>query len=114
MAVFVIVRSGPRRIVVASTTMLFPAWLSDPPVTMAVLVTTSGAVEATFTVSVMGGYWLPAARASLRVHVAEFLEMVHVQPMPLAAVGTRDGGRLSTTVTGPAVDPDPTLLAVMV
>ena len=53
--VLVIVRSGPWIIVVGSVTVLLSELPSLPPVTAAVLTAAKGAVEATFTVRVIGG-----------------------------------------------------------
>src|SRR5262245_65606937 len=79
------VRSGPRIMVVESLTVLFAELPSLPPVMTAVLTANCGAVEATLTVMVIGGYTPPGAKTSPPVQVAVLVEMVQGQPVPLAA-----------------------------
>src|ERR1700719_3921608 len=97
--------------VVGSLDALFAALVSPPPFTVAVLVTLAGALAATLAVSVMAGKADPMARTSLRVQVS--VASVHVQPVPLTAVGVSPGGSVSTTVTTPELGPVPTLATVI-
>src|SRR4051812_7212481 len=86
--------------------------LSPPPLTLAVLVTLAGALEATVTVNVMSGYFAPLASSSLRVHVRD--DSVQAQPVPFKAVADSPAGSESVTVTLPVVEPVPLLAAVSV
>jgi hypothetical protein len=81
-----------------------------PPVTVAVLVTCGGAVLATRTVIVIGGYAAPGASGSLRVQAVP----AQLQPSPEAATGPapkpglltrgeRPAGKVSVTVIGPSL-----------
>src|SRR5260370_29339690 len=85
---------------------------SLPPDTVTVLVGNGGALAATSTVSVIGGYDAPAARTFAVVHVA--VATVQVQPLPLMAVAVKDAGRASATVTVPLLAAPPTLEILMV
>src|SRR5437899_2668065 len=90
--VFAIVRSGDKvvRIVVGSFAVLLPVLVSPPPETVAVLVTVTGALLATLTVRVMGGWLAPGARVSLRVQGPE--GGGQIQPLPDMAVAVRPSG----------------------
>src|SRR5579863_5133126 len=98
--------------VVGSVAVSFAVLVSPPPATATMFVTDVAALDATFTVSVMDGYAVLAAKASLRVHDAGLT--VQVQPVPAIAVAVNPVGTVSVTVTMPVVEAFPTLLAVMV
>src|ERR1039457_6810892 len=72
-----------------------------PPDALTWLVTGDAALDATLTVTVMGGYVPPAARASEREHVS--VARVHPHPGPLIAVGVSPAGKVSVTETVPLV-----------
>src|SRR5215472_15764132 len=93
---------GCPRIVVGSLAASLAVLTSPPPETVAVLATLAGALAATLTVRIKGGYDPPAARTSLRVQVSVARTQLH--PEPLSAVALRPVGRLSVTVTVPVVD----------
>src|SRR5689334_13863415 len=104
-------RSGARTIV-GSVAVLLAALVSPPPETVAVLVTLAGALAATFTLSMMGGYEAPALSASARVQVV--VASVQVQPLPAIAAAVSPAGSVSVTVTVPVLDAVPTLVTAMV
>ena len=87
--------------------------VSPPPDTVAVFVTVAGALEATFTVKVIGGYEVPEVRTSDRKHVG-FPPALHDHPLPLIVFTVRPAGRVSATVTVPDVDEAPTFWTVIV
>src|SRR5690349_8287565 len=103
----------PPVTMVGSVAVLLAALMSPPPDTVAVLVTLAGALAATFTASVMGGYEAPEASASARVQV-EVGPAAQVQPAPLMAAAARPAGSVSVTVTAPALGAVPALRTVMV
>jgi hypothetical protein len=80
--------------------------LSDgepPPDTFTALTTGEAAFDATFTVTVMGGY--PAYAFSTSLLVQEAIEQFH--PSPDMEVKVRHAGTTSDTVTEPVVAPPP-------
>src|SRR4051812_18928382 len=96
-----------------------PPSASPPPETVGAFVTEAGAVFAVRTVTLIGGYEAPGARASDRVHVV----VTHVQPGPAAATGpapalkslisaVSPAGSGSATVTTPDVGSAPALRTV--
>src|SRR5215469_9835068 len=100
-------------IVVGSVAVLLLVLTSPPPETLALLVTMPGALLATFTVNVMGGYEEWAESASLRVQVS--VPSVHDHPVPLMAVAVSPVGTVSVTVTVlPSVCLAPMLVTVSV
>lgn len=74
---------------------------------MAVLVSDDGAVAVTSTVSVMGARLAPAATGPGLVQLTVCATMVHVHPVPLAAVGVRPAGRTSLTEIAAVLPPLP-------
>src|SRR5262245_23850586 len=111
---FRMVRSGTTMIVVGSLAELLLESTSPPPETMAVLVTDAGALGATFTVIVIGGYPAPGASGSLRVQGMLWPPTVHIQPVPVAPVNISPEVSASVTVMAPAVGESPVLLTVSV
>jgi hypothetical protein len=97
---------------VRSEAVLLAVFVSDPPLTVAVLVTLPAAFAATVTVTITAGYDALAANAVDVVHVR--VASVQVQPEPLIAVAVKPAGNASTTVTVPAVGALPTLETVNV
>src|SRR5262249_16723495 len=75
--------SGDQPFGQASVTIGITSEVVPPPVTVGGLVTASGAVLAVRTVTLTGGYDVPGANGSERVHVVP----VHVPPGPEAATG---------------------------
>src|ERR1017187_6193854 len=100
-------------IVVGSVALAVP--VTVPPATETWLVTLAGALDATLTVRVMGGYLAPAANASPRLQPIGGVT-VHPQPLPCMETAVSPLGRVSSTCAiGPAmVGPLPVLLTVMV
>jgi hypothetical protein len=74
-----------------------------PPETVTWFAWGEVAFAKTLTTMVMAGYDVPAASASLRVHVL----LLHVQPVPLIDVIVSPPGAVSVTVTGPMLAPVP-------
>jgi hypothetical protein len=97
--------------VVESFAVSLVKFCSPPPDTVAVFVSREDAFGETFTVTVIGGYTPPGARASVRVHVR--LLKVHVQPEPDMLAAVSPVGKVSTTMTVPAVGADPALFTMI-
>ena len=70
-----------------------------PPERLAVFTREAGALDATFIVTVMGGYATPPGSASLRVHVL----VLQAHPVPNIDISARPEGTGSVTVTVPFV-----------
>ena len=87
-----------------------PVACNTPVAATTWLVTVPGALEATFTVTVMAGKLEFPASASLRVH--EDWRRVQVQPVPVIDTNVRLAGSISVTVTGRLVGRPPPLETV--
>ncbi len=85
----------------------FVVFTSPPPPTVATLVTDAATLPAILTVTEIGEYEAPGASTVVVVHPKGDNVQVHVLP-PLIAVAVRPDGRVSTTVTVPAVGEPPT------
>ena len=114
-ATLAIWRSGTPIVTVRSLAVLLAGVLSPPPETRATFVKLPGASVGTATVSVIGAAALDAARPPESVQLTTWPLTVHVQPVPLASVGTIGAGTVSRTTIGALVVPAlPTLLTVSV
>jgi len=87
--------------VVGSLAALLPVLSSPPPDTVTLLVTEAGALLATSTKRVSGGYLVPAASGVLPPNRLQGpAGGVQLQPLPLIDVAVRPaGGSVSVTVT---------------
>src|SRR5436305_5152408 len=95
-------------IAVGSLAELLAWFASPPPETAAMFVRLAGALAATLTVTVTGGYAPPATRLFERVQVR--LARFEVQPEPPIAVMLRPAGKASVIV----MDPEEAALPILV
>src|SRR4030095_5763655 len=100
--------------VVTSLLSLLSGLMSPPPVTLTELLTDGGASGETSTVSVIGGELLKGPSAALVTQATAPPVMVHVQPVPLAAVVITLVRTRSIAMTEPLVGAPPLLLTVMI
>src|SRR5262245_26338032 len=103
--------SGLERTAVTSLAVLLAVLVSPPPDTVATLVSEPPASGATLTTTAICGHAAPGPSASWRVQLAPATVQVH--PVPEMAVSVMPAGKVSVTVTAPAVGATPTLLTVM-
>ena len=91
---------------------LLAEFASPPPEIVAAFVMVNGEFEATETMIVMGGKFVPGANVSERVQVrvARFV----FQPVPEIAVAVRPVGSVATTVTVPELARFPRFVMLMV
>src|SRR5207253_1062092 len=75
------------------------AVVSPPPTTLAVFVREAAAFEATVTGTVMLLKFDPPLTTLVLVHVTVWLDVLHVQFVPVADPGVRPAGNVSATVT---------------
>ena len=108
------IMSATWLIVVASDAELLPVFVSPPPETEAVLVTLAGAVAETLAVTVMAAKLLPAETTAVLVQVTVWPETPQLQFVPLALMLLKAAGKVSVTVTVPAVELPPELVTVIV
>jgi hypothetical protein len=92
-------------IVVGSVATLVPISISSALESVTELVTLAAASAVTFTRTVMAGKLELAASESVRVQLSG--ERPHDQPVPEIDVAMRPAGRVSVTVTVPAVAEPP-------
>ena len=95
-----------------SSSRLLAVFVSPPPPVTPVLMSESGALSSTFTITLTGAWAEPGASASERWQCSEFVAGLtpQSQPAPAALTTASPAGSVSSITTAPSVARPPTLL----